>query len=175
MRELRLLCDKYNAMLITDEVQCGLGRTGKLFAHELYDVTPDIMTLAKPLAGGLPIGAVLMSNKVASAITPGQHGTTFGGNPLVCAVAQTVLAKIMDDKFLANVQKRGRYLANGLEKLQQKYPRKIADVPYALSKQVLIVSAGEHTIRLCPPLVVDEKDIDQLLQVFDQAFQQDIV
>ncbi|KAL8013084.1 putative aminotransferase class-III, pyridoxal phosphate-dependent transferase, major [Plasmopara halstedii] len=140
MRELRLLCDKYNAMLITDEVQCGLGRTGKLFAHELYDVTPDIMTLAKPLAGGLPIGAVLMSNKVASAITPGQHGTTFGGNPLVCAVAQTVLAKIMDDKFLANVQKRGRYLANGLEKLQQKYPRKIADVRKPIGKGGLFLA-----------------------------------
>ena len=166
MRELRVLCDKHDTMLITDEVQCGLGRTGKLFAHELYDVIPDIMTLAKPLAGGLPIGAVLMSNKVASTISPGQHGTTFGGNPLVCAVAHTVLNKIMDKNFLANVQKRGNYLANGLEKLQQKFPDKVVDVrkpigkgglfvalecakpvgpliEYALSKRVLIISAGE--------------------------------
>ena len=166
MRELRALCDKHDTMLITDEVQCGLGRTGKLFAHELYDVIPDVMTLAKPLAGGLPIGAVLMSNKVASTISPGQHGTTFGGNPLVCAVAHTVLNKIMDKNFLANVQKRGNYLANGLEKLQQKFPDKVVDVrkpigkgglfvalecakpvgpliEYALSKQVLIISAGE--------------------------------
>ncbi|KAG1700015.1 hypothetical protein DVH05_012450 [Phytophthora capsici] len=198
MRELRALCDKHDAMLITDEVQCGLGRTGKLFAHELYDVTPDIMTLAKPLAGGLPIGAVLMSNKVASAITPGQHGTTFGGNPLVCAVANTVLNKIMDEDFLANVQKQGKYLANGLEKLQQKFPDKVADVrkpigngglfvalectkpvgpliEYALSKQVLIISAGENVIRLCPPLVVDEKDIDKLLDVFEKAFEEDVL
>ncbi|CAH0476897.1 unnamed protein product [Peronospora belbahrii] len=198
MTDLRALCDKHDAMLITDEVQCGLGRTGKLFAHELYDVTPDIMTLAKPLAGGLPIGAVLMSNKVASAITPGQHGTTFGGNPLVCAVANTVLNKIMDENFLANVQKRGSYLANGLEKLQQKYPDKVVDVrkpigkgglfvalecakpvgpliEYALTKQLLIISAGENTIRLCPPLVVDEKDIDKLLDVFEKAFEENVV
>jgi acetylornithine/succinyldiaminopimelate/putrescine aminotransferase len=174
MRELRALCDKHDAMLITDEVQCGLGRSGTLFAHEAYDVTPDIMTLAKPLAGGLPIGAVLMSNKVASAITPGQHGTTFGGNPLVCAVANTVLNKIMDEDFLANVQKRGKYLADRLEKLQQKFPDKVADVrkpigkgglfvalectkpvgpliTYALSKQVLIISAGEKCV-CCAPL-----------------------
>ncbi|KAE8885011.1 putative acetylornithine aminotransferase [Phytophthora fragariae] len=198
MRELRALCDKHDAMLIVDEVQCGLGRTGKLFAHELYDVTPDIMTLAKPLAGGLPIGAVLMSNKVASAITPGQHGTTFGGNPLVCAVANTVLNKIMDEDFLANVQKQGKYLADRLEKLQQKFPDKIVDVrkpigkgglfvalecskpvgpliQYALSKQVLIISAGDNTIRLCPPLVVDEKDIDNLLDVFEKAFDEDVL
>ncbi|TDH66145.1 hypothetical protein CCR75_001721 [Bremia lactucae] len=198
MQELRTLCDQYDAMLITDEVQCGLGRTGKLFAHELYDVIPDIMTLAKPLAGGLPIGAVLMSNKVASAITPGQHGTTFGGNPLVCAVATTVVKKIMAPSFLENVQKRGKYLADGLKKLQTKYPDKVADVrspigkgglflalecikpvgpliEYALSKQVLIISAGDNTIRLCPPLVVDEKDIDKLLSVFNQAFEDKVL
>lgn len=195
MRDLRALCDKHDALLITDEVQCGLGRTGKLFAHELYDVTPDVMTLAKPLAGGLPIGAILLSNKVASAIAPGQHGTTFGGNPLVCAVAKTVLTKIMDDDFLAKVRARGEYLATGLKKLQLKYPKQIADVrgnkglfcalechqpvgpliKFALAKRVLIISAGNNTIRLCPPLVVDEKDIDQLLHVFDQAFREEIL
>ncbi|KAG7381975.1 acetylornithine aminotransferase [Phytophthora boehmeriae] len=197
-RELRALCDKHDALLITDEVQCGLGRTGKLFAHELYDVTPDIMTLAKPLAGGLPIGAILMSNKVASAVTPGQHGTTFGGNPLVCAVANTVLGKISDEDFLANVQKRGKYLADGLEKLQEKFPDKVVDVrkpigkgglfvalecskpvgpliEYALSKQVLIISAGENTIRLCPPLIVDEQDIDKLIRVLEKAFEEDVL
>ncbi|RLN61462.1 hypothetical protein BBJ28_00010840 [Nothophytophthora sp. Chile5] len=225
MRELRELCDKHNALLIVDEVQCGLGRTGKLFAHELYDVTPDIMTLAKPLAGGLPIGAVLTSNKVASAVGPGMHGTTFGGNPLVCAVANTVLGKILGDGFLSNVQKRGQYLANGLEKLQQKFPDKVVDVrkpvgkgglfvalecakpvgpliDYALSKQVLIISAGDkyvlirsslrvnpcfsgladsrvsrgcRTIRLCPPLIVNEQDIDQLLKVIEAAFEEDVL
>ncbi|KAF4316123.1 hypothetical protein BBO99_00008875 [Phytophthora kernoviae] len=197
-RELRALCDKHDTLLITDEVQCGLGRTGKLFAHELYDVTPDIMTLAKPLAGGLPIGAILMSNKVASAVTPGQHGTTFGGNPLVCAVANTVLGKICDEDFLANVQKRGKYLVDGLEKLQKKFPDKVVDIrkpigkgglfvalecskpvgpliEYALSKQVLIISAGENTIRLCPPLIVDEQDIDKLISVVEKAFDEDVL
>lgn len=169
MRELRRLCDKHNALLITDEVQCGLGRTGKLFAHENYDVTPDIMTLAKPLAGGLPIGAVLTTNKIAAAITPGMHGTTFGGNALVCAVANTVLAKIMDPEFLGKVQKRGKYLANGLAKLQDKFPDKVKEVrspvgpgglfagfelnkpvgpviKYALDKRVLLISGGDKYV-----------------------------
>lgn len=173
MRELRRLCDKHNALLIVDEVQCGLGRTGKLFGHENYDVTPDIMTLAKPLAGGLPIGAVLTVNKVAAAVTAGSHGTTFGGNPLICSVANTVLGKIMDPKFLLNVQKRGRYLAKGLKSLQDKYPSKVREVrepvgpgglfvgfectkpvgplvKYALSKGVMIISAGEKCVtRVC--------------------------
>ncbi|GLE06016.1 hypothetical protein PINS_up015227 [Pythium insidiosum] len=113
MRELRRLCDKHNALLIVDEVQCGLGRTGKLFAHQNYDVTPDIMTLAKPLAGGLPIGAVLTVNKVAASVNPGAHGTTFGGNPLICSVANTVLEKIMAPSFLEAVQKNGKLLARG--------------------------------------------------------------
>lgn len=170
MRELRRLCDKHNALLIVDEVQCGLGRTGKLFAHENYDVTPDIMTLAKPLAGGLPIGAVLTVNKVAAAVTPGSHGTTFGGNPLICQVATTVLGKIMDPKFLLNVQKRGRYLANGLKGLQEKYPDKVREVrepvgpgglfigfectkpvgpltKYALAKGVMIITGGDKYVR----------------------------
>lgn len=169
MRELRRLCDKHNALLIADEVQCGLGRTGKLFAHENYDVTPDIMTLAKPLAGGLPIGAVLTTNKIAAAVTPGMHGTTFGGNALVCGVANTVLSKIMDPEFLANVQKRGKYLASGLSKLQDKFPDKVVDVrtpvgpgglfagfelakpvgpviKYALEKRVLLISGGDKCV-----------------------------
>lgn len=168
-RELRRLCDKHNALLIADEVQCGLGRTGKLFAHENYDVTPDIMTLAKPLAGGLPIGAVLTTNKVAAAVTPGLHGTTFGGNALVAAVANVVLAKISDEAFLANVQKRGKYLATGLEKLKDKFPDKVKDVrqpvgpgglfvgfelenpvgpviQFALDKRVLLISGGDKYV-----------------------------
>ncbi|TMW59942.1 hypothetical protein Poli38472_005011 [Pythium oligandrum] len=198
MKELRRLCDKHNALLITDEVQCGLGRTGKLFAHENYDVTPDIMTLAKPLAGGLPIGAVLTVNKVAAAVTPGSHGTTFGGNPLICAVANTVIAKIMDPSFLENVQKRGKQLVEGLRNLQDKHPDKVKEVrtpvgpgglfigfectkpvapliKYALSKGILIISAGEKTIRMCPPLVVNEKDIEHLVQTIDEAFTEDVL
>jgi acetylornithine aminotransferase len=166
MRELRRLCDKHNALLIVDEVQCGLGRTGKLFAHENYEVTPDIMTLAKPLAGGLPIGAVLSVNKVAASVPTGAHGTTFGGNPLIAGVALSVVEKIMAPSFLANVQKHGKLLAKGLRNLQDKYPDKVTQVrvppgpgglfigfetakpvgplvKYALSKGVMIISAGE--------------------------------
>lgn len=169
MKELRRLCDKHNALLIADEVQCGLGRTGTLFAHQNYDVTPDIMTLAKPLAGGLPIGAILAVNKVAAAVTPGLHGTTFGGNPLIAAVAQTTLDKIMNPDFLNNIQKQGKLLSKGLRHLQDKYPDKIVDVrvpvgpgglfiglecknpvgpfiKYALSKRVMIISAGEKYV-----------------------------
>lgn len=169
MQELRALCDKHNALLICDEVQAGLGRTGKLFAHENYNVTPDIMTLAKPLAGGLPIGAVLTVNKVAAAVTAGSHGTTFGGNPLICSVASTVLDKIKDEKFLANVQKQGKYLADSLKKLQEAHPDKVKEVrsplgpgglfvgfectkpvgpviKYALSKGVMIISGGDKYV-----------------------------
>jgi len=97
---LRELCDKHDALLICDEVQCGLGRTGRLFGHEVYGVQPDIMTLAKPLAGGLPIGAVLTLNKVADAVPAGSHGTTFGGNPVVCAAANVVVEKLVQPGFL---------------------------------------------------------------------------
>lgn len=198
LKELRRICDKHNALLIVDEVQCGLGRTGKLFAHENYDVTPDIMTLAKPLAGGLPIGAVLTVNKVAAAVNPGAHGTTFGGNPLICGVAQAVLDKIMEPKFLANVQKNGKLLAKGLLNLQDKFPDKVKDVrvppgpgglfmgvefskpvgpliKYALSKGVMIISAGEMVVRMCPPLVVSENDINLVVQTLEDALNEDVV
>lgn len=198
LKEVRRLCDKHNALLIVDEVQCGLGRTGKLFAHENYDVTPDIMTLAKPLAGGLPIGAVLTVNKVAAAVTPGSHGTTFGGNALICDVANTVLDKISDPAFLETVQKRGKYLTKGLRNLQDKFPDKVKQVrvppgpgglfigfettkpvaplvKYALSKGVLIISAGEKVIRMCPPLVVNEKDIDLVVKTIEDAFNEGIL
>ncbi|GLE09834.1 hypothetical protein PINS_up021748 [Pythium insidiosum] len=198
MRELRRLCDKHNALLIVDEVQCGLGRTGKLFAHQNYDVTPDIMTLAKPLAGGLPIGAVLTVNKVAASVNPGAHGTTFGGNPLICSVANTVLEKIMAPSFLEAVQKNGKLLAEGLRNLQDKYPDKVKEVrvpigpgglfigfectkpvapliKYALSKRVMIISGGEKTIRMCPPLVVNKEDIDLLIKTIDDAFRDDVL
>jgi acetylornithine aminotransferase len=201
LRQLRQLCEKHNALLICDEVQCGLGRTGKLFAHQLYDLTPDIMTLAKPLAGGLPIGAILTTNKVASAIAPGTHGTTFGGNPLICAVANTVLHKIADENFLKNVEQKGKRLTKGLQKLLEKYPSKIKEVrsppngpngnglfigfechsavnpliQFALKNKVLLISAGEKTIRLCPPLVVNNEDIDLVVNILDQAFKEEII
>ncbi|CCI11131.1 unnamed protein product [Albugo candida] len=199
LQELRALCDENDALLITDEVQCGLGRTGKLFAHEWYGINPDIMTLAKPLAGGLPIGAILVRDHVADVVTPGSHGTTFGGNPLICKVAEVVLNKIKSTEFLANVQSRGAYLAQQLEVLQAKYPDKISQVrvPHGrqalfigvecknpvnpltkfalMEKNLLLISAGEKTIRLCPPLIVTQEDIDWVVNTIEEAFINDIL
>ncbi|KAH9323548.1 hypothetical protein KI387_018187, partial [Taxus chinensis] len=116
LKELRTLCDNAGALLVFDEVQCGLGRTGKLWAYEAYDVQPDIMTLAKPLAGGLPIGAVLVTEMVAAAIGPGDHGSTFAGGPLVCHAALAVLDRIQETGFLESVARKGQFLKDLLTK-----------------------------------------------------------
>ncbi|OQR93066.1 acetylornithine aminotransferase, mitochondrial precursor [Achlya hypogyna] len=192
LRGLRALCDAHGALLICDEVQTGLGRTGKLFGHEVYDVQPDLITLAKPLAGGLPIGAVLTKNHVADAVTPGSHGTTFGGNPIVCAAANVVMDRLTEPSFLLNVQKLGRLMAEGLKGLQAKHPTKIKEVRlpigeaglYAgvecfepvgsivkdlVTKGVIVITAGEKILRLCPPLVISEKDVATFIQALDQS------
>ena len=191
MKGIRQLCNEHGAYMIVDEVQCGLGRTGRLWAHEAYDVAPDMMTLAKPLAGGLPIGAIMMTDAVADAISPGDHGTTFGGNPFVARVAEHVFARIADPKFLKHVQMRGKQLVEGCNKLRQKYPNLIKEVrspldnglfvgvdlivPFkyvqaaAAERGVLIISAGENTIRLAPPLVISEEEISFGLKVLDEA------
>uniref|UniRef100_A0A2P2MTH3 alanine--glyoxylate transaminase n=1 Tax=Rhizophora mucronata TaxID=61149 RepID=A0A2P2MTH3_RHIMU len=109
LQSLRVACDETGTLLVFDEIQCGLGRTGHLWAHEAYGVYPDIMTLAKPLAGGLPIGAVLVSERVAAAVKHGDHGSTFAGGPLVCNAAIAVLEKILRPGFLASVSKKGQY------------------------------------------------------------------
>lgn len=175
-----------------DEVQCGLGRTGRLWAHEAYDVRPDIMTLAKPLAGGLPIGAVMMSDAVAAAIAPGDHGTTYGGNPFVTAVASHVFARIADPAFLASVRDKGKFLFDGCQALHKKYPHAIRDVrgtldsglfvgidmikPFkavqmaAATRGLLTISAGENTVRVCPPLTISKDEISFGLKVLDEAF-----
>src|SRR5213078_1345016 len=120
---LRDLCDRHGAALIFDEVQCGLGRTGTLFAYEQAGVAPDMVTLAKPLAGGLPMGAVLLTEKIAAALGPGDHATTFGGGPLVATVALEVLRTIADPDFLAAVRAKGAMLGKRLEQLAAKSPR----------------------------------------------------
>src|SRR5690606_8509770 len=117
LRGLRELCDRYNAVLIFDEIQCGVGRTGKLWAYEHSGVTPDIMTLAKPLAGGLPIGAILTTDAIAGHIHPGDHGSTFGGGPFVTGVAKYVLGRVSDPAFLAHVTETGDYLKERLQEI----------------------------------------------------------
>jgi acetylornithine/succinyldiaminopimelate/putrescine aminotransferase len=150
-----------------------------------------MMTLAKPLAGGLPIGAIMMTNKVAAAISPGDHGTTFGGNPFITRVAEHVFTRIADPNFLAHVQARGKQLVEGCKKLLQKYPQLVKEVrspldnglfvgvdlivPFkyvqaaAAERGLLLISAGENTIRLAPPLVITEEEVSFGLRVLDEA------
>jgi len=185
---LRQLCDRNQALLIFDEVQCGLGRTGTLWAHEPYGVTPDIMTLAKPLGGGLPIGATLVTQAVADAIEPGDHASTFGANPVVCAAAQVVLAKISAPEFLEQVRATGSHLGERLEGLRDKYDCIVRvrgrGLIWGLETEIdvspviqagyegglLTLNAGPQVLRLLPPLVVGEAEVDEAVDILDQAF-----
>ena len=128
LRELRKICNKRKILLILDEVQCGIGRSGKFFAFEYSKIKPDIVPIAKGIGGGFPIGAVLMSKKVASAMTPGSHGSTFGGNPLAMSVGNAVLDQIFKKGFLKNVQKSSKYFISELNKIRQDYPNIIKEV-----------------------------------------------
>lgn len=188
VKHLRALADANEAVLIFDEVQCGLGRTGMLFAHEHFGVTPDIMTLAKPLAGGLPMGAVLVSEKIASAIKPGDHATTFGGGALVSTVAHAVVQHIAEPEFMAAVEAKGEKLHGLLLRLTElpkvKEVRGIgmmwgielteAAAPYVaqlFEKGLLVTSAGENVIRLLPPLVVTDREIENAVQLMSEVLQ----
>ncbi|KYR02133.1 acetylornithine transaminase [Tieghemostelium lacteum] len=194
MKSLYELCQQNDVVLIVDEVQCGIGRTGRLWAHERFlDVCkPDIMTLAKPLAGGLPIGAVLVTDKIANVMKPGDHGTTFGGGPLITKVGGYVFNKIAQKEFLDSVNEKGKYLLNGLETLQRKYPTIIKElrstgglfiglelshpvkdfIKQAHEKdKILLISAGDNTIRLCPPLNISKDEIDQVLGCIENYLQ----
>jgi predicted acetylornithine/succinylornithine family transaminase len=174
---LRRLCDQHGALLIFDEIQCGIGRTGDLWAHSASGVTPDMMTLAKPLANGLPIGAILVTEAVAAAIKPGDHGSTFAGGPLVCHVAGVVLDEISRPEFLADVAAkgailreqlartlpesavvaiRGRGLMVGLELRQEVAPI----IRAAAGRGLLLINAGTHVLRLVPPLIITHDQID---------------
>jgi len=190
LQGLRRLCDQKGILLIFDEVQCGLGRTGTLWAHEPYGVTPDLMTLAKPLGGGLPIGATLMTQAVAEAIEAGDHGSTFAANPVICAAAQVVVSKISDPQFLEHVRWAGSYLQEDLLELQSKHDciREIrgrgliwgmatsVDVAPVMKAcfdaGLLTCKAGPQVLRLLPPLVVEREDIDEAVAILDKAFAQ---
>jgi predicted acetylornithine/succinylornithine family transaminase len=176
---LRQLCDEKGAALIFDEVQCGLGRTGTLFACEQAGVTPDMLTLAKPLAGGLPMGAVLVADRIAAALAPGDHATTFGGGPLVATVALEVLRTIADPDFLAEVRAKGALLGKRLEQLATKSPRVQAVrgrglmwgielgepaapvITAARERRLLVLTAGPNVIRIVPPLTISERDLER--------------
>ena len=181
LRGLRALCDEFDATLIFDEIQCGLGRTGHLWAHAAYAVTPDVMTLAKPLANGLPIGAILLTADVAAAVGYGEHGSTFAGGPLVCRAAGVVFDHIARPEFLAAVAENGETLCRRLRELDS--PRVLdvrgagllvgvdVDRPAteliaaARASGLLIINAGETTLRLAPPLIVTREQIDDAIAI----------
>ncbi|XP_057847062.2 acetylornithine aminotransferase, mitochondrial [Cryptomeria japonica] len=187
LKELRSLCNDAGALLVFDEIQCGLGRTGQLWAHQAYDVQPDIMTLAKPLAGGLPIGAVLVTEEVAAAIGPGDHGSTFAGGPLVCHAALAVLDRIQETGFLESVARKGQYLKDLLtKKLANNVHVKeirgsgllvgieldvsaspLADA--ALRAGLLILTAGKgNIVRLVPPLIISEEELEKAVDILSK-------
>jgi len=187
---LRQLCDRHQALLIFDEVQCGLGRTGNLWAHELAAITPDIMTLAKPLGGGLPMGAVVMTEDVASAISPGDHGSTFAANPVVCAAAQVVLRRVSDAGFLGHVRAMGELFHAGLEALAARHeivesvrglgliwgiPLKVDAGPLieaGYQRGIITCRAGARVLRLLPPLTIDQAEVESALEALDDVFAQ---
>lgn len=180
LQAVRALCDEHDAVLIFDEVQCGVGRTGTLWAYEQYGVTPDIMTLAKPLAGGLPIGAVLCTEAVASAIKPGDHGSTFAGGLVVTSAAKAVLERVSQPEFLAHVQDVGDYLLERLSEINSPLIKEVRGkgliagieltVPAApLVKEgykhgLLLVNAGDHVLRFVPPLILEKQHVDVLVE-----------
>ena len=187
LRELRALTAERNVLLILDEIQCGYGRTGTFFAYEQYGITPDLLTMAKPMAGGLPMGAVLLTQRVADAIQPGDHGTTFGGGPLVAHVANHVFDRLRDPALLAHVQREGAWLGDQLLALSARAPKvravrgrglmwgvDVTDpakdvVGRALEAGLVLVSAGEHTLRLLPPLVIGRADLAEGLAALEAA------
>jgi predicted acetylornithine/succinylornithine family transaminase len=175
LQGLRSLCDEVEALLIFDEVQCGLGRSGTLWAHEAYGVTPDIMTLAKPLAGGLPIGAILVTEAVSQVIDVGDHGSTFAAGPLICRAAQVVFDRVNQPGFLKRVRENGATLMDLLKKLPGdqivdirgagllvgvEFNRPVAPIVSAARENgLLVISAGESVLRLCPPLIITDDQI----------------
>lgn len=180
LQGLRQLCDQYDALLVFDEIQCGLGRTGKLWAHEYSGVTPDIMTLAKPLAAGLPIGAVLCTETVGTAIHPGDHGSTFAGGPVVTAVGQVVVDKISQPEFLTHIQQMGEYLVERLSEINSPLIKDIRGqglmVAIEMTTEVapfiaqgyehglLLLNSGTHVLRLLPPLTITVQHVDTLVE-----------
>lgn len=188
MRSLRTLCDAHGILLILDEVQCGVGRTGKLFAHEWSGVTPDIMMVAKGIGGGFPLGAVLATERAAFGMTAGTHGSTYGGNPLACAVGCSVVDHISDPAFLEDVRRKSALLMQGLQSLVALYPEVFEEVRgYGLmlglkckpqnssvlaacyAQELITVPAGDNVIRLLPPLNLSDEEIGQAVSRLENA------
>ena len=188
LRELRSLCDKHDLLLIFDEIQTGVGRTGKLFAYEWTGVTPDIMSVAKGIGGGFPMGACLATSDAARGMTVGTHGTTFGGNPLAMAVGNAVLDVILEPGFLKEVERKALLLKQRLAELKDRHPSVIADVrgqglmmglrtvvpntefvTAARAQKLLLIGAGDNVVRLLPPLIIGDAEISDAVNRIDAA------
>jgi len=188
LKKLRKLCNRKKILLILDEVQCGIGRTGKFMAYEYAKIKPDIVPIAKGIGGGFPIGAVLVNKKVASGMKPGTHGSTFGGNPLAMSVGNAVMDILFKKGFLSNVRKNGEYFQQALKKLKDKYPRIIKEVrgqglliglvlyrdqsdfiKRLLQQKLLTVKASDNVVRLLPPLNVTKKEINLALKIINNV------
>ena len=184
LRELRKICNQKKILLILDEVQCGIGRSGKFFAFEHAKVKPDIVPIAKGIGGGFPIGAVLMTKKAGSGMTPGTHGSTFGGNPLAMSVGNAVLDQIFKKGFLKNVQKISKYFRSELKKIQKQHSNIIKEIrgvglliglqlhadqsqfiQKLMDNKLLTIRAGENVIRILPPLTVKKKEINLAIKI----------
>ena len=188
LRYLRKLCDAHGILLMYDEIQCGIGRTGKLFAHEWADAKPDIMAVAKGIGGGFPLGAVLATENAAKGMVAGTHGSTFGGNPLATAVGNAVLDVVLEDGFLDNVLRQSINLKQKLERLKDQHPKVIEEIrgsglmmgikckvpntalqKAALDEKLLVIGAGDNVVRLLPPLIVTDADVTEAVNRLERA------
>ncbi|NIJ40894.1 acetylornithine/N-succinyldiaminopimelate aminotransferase [Parvibaculum indicum] len=188
LRQIREICDEAGILLVLDEVQTGVGRTGKLFAHELASIAPDIMAIAKALGGGFPVGACLATEEAAKGMTAGTHGSTFGGNPLAMAVANAVLDQVLADGFIEHVNELGRTLRQKLARLADEHPDIIEGVrgeglmlgikckvpntdlvAAARSEHLLVVGAGDNTVRLLPPLNIGDEEVEEAIDKLSKA------
>jgi len=190
LKDLRAVCDEYGLLLALDEVQTGMGRSGKLWAHQWAGIEPDVMSSAKGIGGGFPLGAILAKEKVAQYLKPGTHGTTYGGNPLACAAGNAVLDVILAPGFLEQVDRVARYLWKGMTDLAARHPAVASGVrgaglllglqltpevsntemqAAAVAEGLLTVAAGQNVLRVAPPLVITEAEVDQALAMLDRA------
>lgn len=187
MKEVRRLCDEKDIVMICDEIQCGMGRTGKMFAYEHYGVKPDIVTSAKALGCGVPVGAFIAKEEVAKAMVPGDHGTTYGGNPLATAAINVVFDLFEEYKILDNVNEVSKYLEEKLDELVSKHENVIARrgkglmqglvlttpvgevVKKCISNGLFVISAGSNVLRMVPPLIIKKEDVDKMIDILDKS------
>ena len=187
VKQVEALCREKDLLLIIDEVQTGIGRTGSLFCFQQYGIRPDVVTMAKGLGGGVPIGAVLAAESCSNVLTPGTHATTFGGTPLVCAAANAVLDTVGDGQFLAKVKEKGEYLKNGILSIDSPNILGVRGMGLMLAiivedgkhavfanklieKGVLALTAGKNAVRLLPPLTISKEEMDEALTIMKEVF-----